>query len=200
MSIPTFCTANLPADVINKLLEDTQLAEMAYPVLSIIRTPDQKEFDEGTLWPIEEFTTGFLGMSEDDIIRFHRQLEQTGVYKGTDMVTEWVAILDEESARQSTVVLYHCQEREHWIDEGKDQRIGYFTEYEDGYFFWKWRMPASHIYSAFAFIDHTLEEALSYYCRPELIGPDGVFDVATYDKVIRGEIQLPTWRRGMALL
>ncbi|EFR03492.1 hypothetical protein MGYG_06490 [Nannizzia gypsea CBS 118893] len=189
--VATFCTANLPAN----------LAESAVPTLSIIRTPDQKEFEEWTPWPVHEFTTGFLGMSELDIIRFHQQLYQARAYGATGIAPGWVAVLDEDSARQSTVVLYRLEKTtDYWFDEGKDLRVGNFKEYDDGYFFWKWRMPASHIYTAVSFVDHVREEALEIYCHPELTGPDGIFDVAKFDKVLDQEVELPTWRKGMASL
>ncbi|GKZ25309.1 hypothetical protein AbraIFM66951_002229 [Aspergillus brasiliensis] len=195
--IMTFFTANMPASVWNQLFEESQTAESACPFLTLIRYPEQEEVDEwGTKAPIEDFETGFLGKSDDELRQYFRRfLAERPPEKQGNIDGHWMAELDDHSAAESRIVLHYGMKKSLW---------DYMHEYEpeaevfadgklcdDGYIWWKWRVPFKYSYSFFIAIECCDFEVMQLFCRPEYRDSRGVVDYETCDKIIRREIRDP---------
>lgn len=143
----------------------------------------------GTEGPIENFETGFLGQTDDELRHYYRRFLAERGTMGT-IGENWMAVLDENSAAQSTVVLHYGMAKSDWDELNEncpDEPIpGTGRVCDDGYIWWKWRIPFRNAYSFFTGLDSTGEETLDLYCRPEYISADGVLDVESVDKVMDG--------------
>ena len=139
--------------------------------------------------PIEDFETGFLGQTDDELRQYYRRFLAERGDMGT-IGENWMAVLDEKSAAQSTVVLHYGIKKSDWDELHEncpDEPIpGTGRVCDDGYIWWKWRIPFKNAYSFFTGLDSTGEETLGLYCRPEYISAEGVLDVDTVDKVMDG--------------
>lgn len=193
----TVQSANLSCQVFNQIMHETLQVENGSPFLTILRTPDQQEIDEwGTEAPIEDFETGFLGKREDELRRFYRQwLAKTPGSLQGDVNEHMMAVLDERSAIDSTMILYWGMKKHHWDDYCKFQPgkpiTGNGNLCEDGYIWWKWRVPFKHAFELFLKAEHCDTEVVELFCRPEYQVPDGVVDYETCNKILNLEIPDP---------
>lgn len=189
--------ANPSSQVFNQLFEESQTAENACPFLTLIRYPEQEEVDDwGTKAPIQDFETGFLGKSDDELRQYFRRfLSERPGYKQGNIGGHWMAELDEHSAIESTIVLHYGMKKSTW---------DYMHEYEpeaeifadgklcdDGYIWWKWRVPFKYSYSFYMSIECCDFEVMQLFCRPEYRDSRGLIDYETCDKIIRREIPDP---------
>ncbi|BCR88162.1 uncharacterized protein ACHE_40726S [Aspergillus chevalieri] len=154
-------------------MHETLQVDNGFPFLTILRTPDQQEIDKwGTESPIENFETGFLGRSEDELRRFYRQwLAETPGSSQGDVNENMMAVLDERSAIDSTMILYWGMKNRHWDDYCEFQPdkpiTGNGRLCEDGYIWWKWRVPFKHAFELFLTAEHCDTEVVELFCRPE---------------------------------
>ena len=106
-----------------------------------------------------------------------------------------MAVLDELSAAQSTLVLHYGMKKTSWDEmhqyEPETTIPGTGTVCEDGYIWWKWRVPFKYTYSFYMTIEHCDVEVMKMFCRPEHVGPDGVVDYETGHKILCREIRDP---------
>ncbi|OJJ35948.1 hypothetical protein ASPWEDRAFT_51859 [Aspergillus wentii DTO 134E9] len=195
--IMTFFTANLPASLFNQLFHESQQAQDAVPFLTLIRTPDQQEVDEwGTTAPIQDFETGFLGNTDNELLHYFRRFfQERHPYSQGNMEEHWMAMLDERSATQSTLAMHYGMKKSSW-----DELYGDIPDMEipvngkvcdDGYIWFKWRVPFKYSFVFFITIEHSDEEVQQLFCRPEYLGPDWLVDYETCYKIIRREIRDP---------
>ncbi|PWY67645.1 hypothetical protein BO94DRAFT_540435 [Aspergillus sclerotioniger CBS 115572] len=192
-----FFTANMPGSVFSQLFDESQTAENAVPFLTLIRTPDQQEVDEwGTEPPIDDFETGFLGKTDDELRCFFRQfLAERPPSSQGNIGGHWMAVLDELSAAQSTIVLHYGMKKPDWDEiyqyEPEKTIPGTGKVCEDGYIWWKWRVPFKHSYHFYMTIEHCDIEVMEMFCRPEYVDSDGVVDCDTCYKILYREIRDP---------
>ncbi|KAI2815000.1 hypothetical protein CBS115989_7999 [Aspergillus niger] len=200
--IMTMFTANMPASVFNQLFEESQTAENACPFLTLVRYPEQEEVDKwGTEAPIQDFETGFLGKNDDELRQYFRRFFSERPPSEQGMIVEnWMAVLDDQSAANSTIVLHHGMKKSMWDDlheyEPEKEIFGKGKLCEDGYIWWKWRVPFKYSYSFFIAIEHCDFEVLELSCRPEHQDSRGIVDYETCWKIICGEIRDPLGRVG----
>lgn len=145
----------------------------------------------GTERPIEDFEKGFLGQADDELRDYYRLFLAKRDSMGT-ISKNWMAVLDENSAAQSAVVMHYGMKKSDWdeLNEARsDESIpGTGRVCDDRYIWWKWRIPFRNAYSFFTGLDSTGEETLGLYCHTEYINADGILDVETVDKVMDGEL------------
>lgn len=154
-------------------------------MFSLIRTPEQEKVDGwGTQPPVEDFTTGFKDASDTDLRLYTRnrieELKNTG--DESQLSPGWVAILDERSARDSTVILQLCEEKSLWATELEDAEVEYHVPGEADVYqdeiWWKWRVRFTDAVQLFVSLNDGDFRAMQWYTRPERHGPDGVYAMA----------------------
>ncbi|CAG8972799.1 hypothetical protein HYALB_00007724 [Hymenoscyphus albidus] len=135
-SIPFFCTANIPLELIKEFVVESQRPENTRNNWSLIRDPPQDEFDEETLGPLDHFDSGFLSFTIDDLKFYLKNLPEE--HQETIAVSTFV-VLDERTIRDKTVSIHH------WTRETPDD-VDESIDFDDWPVIesWKeWRVPFS---------------------------------------------------------
>ncbi|OJJ39641.1 hypothetical protein ASPWEDRAFT_181017 [Aspergillus wentii DTO 134E9] len=195
-SVFLFCTADIPAKTINNFLTTITTAFDNLPIFTLICTPDQEHIDEwGTTPPIAPFTTGFKSTSDRDLRSYTRtrieELKKTN--SEGQLSPNWIAILDERSIHDSTVILQHCLAKSSWAIALQDAEVEYHVpgeaDVDETEIWWKWRVKFTDAFQLFMSVDggHGDCRVMSWYTRPEGY-VDGVYDVNIARRIINGEI------------
>ncbi|KAF7865967.1 hypothetical protein EAF04_006130 [Stromatinia cepivora] len=122
-NILTFCTAEVPPEVISQFIRLSQRTEESSKIWSIVRTPTETPIGKRTRTTIHPFQTGFLNAPLSTLTTFVRSAPQTNPYHFS---RNTFAVLDSRSIEDETVVLWtriesmspELAERGEW-DEGK---------------------------------------------------------------------------------
>ncbi|KAB8228978.1 uncharacterized protein BDW43DRAFT_199717 [Aspergillus alliaceus] len=184
-----FCTSKVPASTINRLMQECALPDGAFNFFSLVRTPDQETLDEWNTEPlIHDFDTGFEGKRDTELREFFQaRLDKHTDSQTTSISDSWIAVLDDESRSQNTVVLHYSYERSSW---GPNPIPGP-AEVSGDTIWWKWRVPFRSAWTFWNTISSVGEDAIEIYSRPEYISSDGVLQTETPEKIIDGEIEDP---------
>ncbi|BCR92236.1 uncharacterized protein ACHE_80136A [Aspergillus chevalieri] len=154
-TILLFCTAQMPARVINCLMTDYALPEQAANIFSLVRDPSQEILDE---WqsdpPIPDFTIGFKGASDAEIRCYARNLlEDLTSHHASSLSTRWIAVLDDKSPTEDTVVIHHNMRKSSWVEllEEREEEVFIPGQAEvneaDDSIWWKWRIPCKSTFN-----------------------------------------------------
>ncbi|KAJ8068157.1 hypothetical protein OCU04_003728 [Sclerotinia nivalis] len=122
-NILTFCTAEVPPEVISQFIHLSQRTEESSKIWSIVRTPTESPIGKHTRTTIRPFQTGFLNAPLSTLTTFVRSAPQTSSYHFS---RNTFAVLDSRSIEDETAVLWtriesmplELAERGEW-DEGK---------------------------------------------------------------------------------
>ncbi|KID85116.1 hypothetical protein MGU_07726 [Metarhizium guizhouense ARSEF 977] len=187
-AILLFCTAKVPAKVINQLMEESATAEDADNIFSLVRSPDQQRLDEWkTEPPVQDYDTGFEATPDAELRSLIEPLIQRSTNgNSTSLASDWMAVLDEKSEAQSAVVLHYSYPRELW-----EEAIVGPAEVGQGTIWWKWRVPFKAACTFFNAIDSCGFNAIELYSREEYRDAEGVLQTETPDKILAGEMQDP---------
>ncbi|PYI02605.1 hypothetical protein BO78DRAFT_400403 [Aspergillus sclerotiicarbonarius CBS 121057] len=195
-----FCTADMPASMLNDFMDQFRCFHSpdCPTFFCVVRTPDQTDFDEwGTELPISDFSTGFKNATDAELRRFARQKisELRDVGKRGPLDSDWIAIMDERSRRDGTVVMQFNKELSMWTQDLEDAEepfeIPGDTDVSGDDIWWKWRVPFAGAVQVFNSVDNGDPVMIRLYSRPEYVGPDGVLNVDIPRKIIRGDIKDP---------
>lgn len=180
-------------------MTDCALPDQAANIFSLVRDPPQKTLDE---WqsdpPILYFTTGFEGASDDEIRCYTRnRLEDLTNCHSISLSTRWVAVLDEWSPTQDTVVMHYNMQKSSWVELLEERGEEMFipgqvevNEAEDS-IWWKWRIPFKSAFNIWNNIQSLGWEALELYSRDEYLGEDGIIQAHIPDQIVDGKLPDP---------
>ncbi|THV50530.1 hypothetical protein BGAL_0146g00060 [Botrytis galanthina] len=129
-NILTFCTAEIPPELISQFIKHSQRTQESSKIWSIVRTPSSHPLGKRTRTTISPFRTGFLDASLSTLSEFVTSAPQTDGYHFS---RNTFAVLDARSIEDETVMLWsrldsmptEAVERGGW-DEGKKT-----TEWKD---------------------------------------------------------------------
>ncbi|KAF7921073.1 uncharacterized protein EAE97_011341 [Botrytis byssoidea] len=129
-NILTFCTAEIPPELISQFIKHSQRTQESSKIWSIVRTPTSHPLGKRTRTTISPFRSGFLDASLSTLSEFVTSAPQTD---GHHFSRNTFAVLDARSIEDETVVLWsrldsmpmEAVERGGW-DEGKKT-----TEWKD---------------------------------------------------------------------
>ncbi|CAD6444996.1 ca62a2d5-6e0b-4a4b-a203-f7cef0dfcc7e [Sclerotinia trifoliorum] len=107
-NVLTFCTAELPPEVISHFIHLSQRTEESSKIWSIVRTPSETPIGKRTRTPIRAFQTGFLNAPLSTLTTFVRSAPQSNSYHFS---RNTFAVLDKRSRDDETVVLWTRIER-----------------------------------------------------------------------------------------
>ncbi|KAK8148832.1 hypothetical protein G3M48_009042 [Beauveria asiatica] len=187
-AILLFCTANVPAQVINRLMEECAIPEDAANIFSLVRTPDQERLDEWkTEPPVQEFSTGFAAASDQELRSQIRHLIQRSTGgASTSLAGDWMAVLDDQSEAQSAVVLHYSYPQDLW-----DEPIVGPAEVSEGTIWWKWRVPFKAAWTVFNAVGSCGYDGIELYSRDEYRDAEGVLQTEIPDMILMGEMEDP---------
>lgn len=179
---------------INQLLEESIVPEYAFNLFNFIRTPDQEEVQVKGTPLAEDILTGFEGKTDAELRQyFHRFLAERGTMGKITRI--WFAVLDDQSATQSTISLHHSMKKSLWDEMHQDTPEtlipGQHEVCDDGNIWWKWRVPFRYAWTVWNSISSCDFEVLELYSRPEYLGSTGVADAETCDKIVNGIMRDP---------
>ncbi|PWY65662.1 hypothetical protein BO94DRAFT_540783 [Aspergillus sclerotioniger CBS 115572] len=164
----------------------------------LVRTPDQAEYDGwGTPLPVSDFSTGFKDATDAELRLFTQtKIKELGENKNAGRLEpDWIAVLDERSPRDATVVLHYNEALSLWAQSLEDAEVPFHipgdADVSEGKIWWKWRLPISGAHHLFNSVDGGDFVILGLYSRPEYKGADGVVNVEIPYKIICGEIKDP---------
>ncbi|OGM41684.1 hypothetical protein ABOM_009984 [Aspergillus bombycis] len=188
-AILLFCTSNVRASVINRLMNECAIPEDASNIFSLVRTPNQETLDEWhTEAPVQEFDTGFEEKRDAELRRFFQErLDQHTDTQTTSISDSWLAVLDDKSPSQSTVVMHYTYDKSSW---GPSPIPGP-AEVSGDTIWWKWRVPFKSAWTFWNAVGSIGADAIEIYSRPEYISSDGVLQTEIPEKIINGEIEDP---------
>ncbi|KAF7944175.1 hypothetical protein EAE96_010577 [Botrytis aclada] len=129
-NILTFCTAQIPPELISQFIKLSQRTQESSKIWSIVRTPTSHPLGKRTRTTIQPFQSGFLSASLSTLSEFVTSAPHTDGYHFS---RNTFAVLDARSLEDETVVLWsrleslpmEVVERGGW-DEGKKT-----TEWKD---------------------------------------------------------------------
>lgn len=98
-----------------------------------------------------------------------------------------------------TLLMYYATKKSYWDEMHEQPDVdasipGHARVCEDGYIWWKWRVPFRFGFYFWNSITSCGMEALELYCRPEYLRADGSVDMDTCSKIIDGDIEDPMGR------
>ncbi|KAE8416559.1 hypothetical protein BDV36DRAFT_284455 [Aspergillus pseudocaelatus] len=155
-------------------MTDCAAPKEAINIFSLVRDPSQDPLDEfHSNPPISDFTTGFEGAPDAELRHFATEcvtdLAHTQV---TSLTISWIAVLDERSLSEITVVMHHYRSKSVWEQTMRESDV---DEAEDS-IWWKWRVPFSSSFNLWNNIMSLGKDALELYSREEYLGEDGIVD------------------------
>ena len=102
-----FCTAQIPADKINKLLQAAEQSSKAGNVWTLIRNNAQKSAEKPTEQPVEDFETSFKKASLETLGKFCKDKFSQDNPKSQKpyIADEDYAVMDERTLKDDTILL-----------------------------------------------------------------------------------------------
>ena len=170
-------------------MNECAIPEDAFNIFSLVRTPNQETLDEWqTQTPVQEFDTGFEGKSDAELRRFFQEcLDKHTDTQTTSISDSWLAVLDDKSPSQGTVVMHYTYDKSSW---GPNPIPGP-AEVSDDTIWWKWRVPFQSAWTFWNAVGSIGADAIEIYSRPEYTSSDGVLQTEIPEKIINGEIEDP---------
>ncbi|KAM3506554.1 hypothetical protein MY10362_002309 [Beauveria mimosiformis] len=187
-AILLFCTAKVPAQVINRLMEECAIPDDADNIFSLVRNPDQQRLDEwNTEPPVQDFDTGFVNASDAELRSLIEPLTQRSTAGATtSLCSDWIAVLDDKSEAQSAVVLHYSYPEDLWSGP-----IPALAELIQGEIWFKWRVPFKAVWTLFNAATSCGEPGIELFSRDEYQDSEGVLQAETPTKIINGEMDVP---------
>ncbi|EYE96661.1 uncharacterized protein EURHEDRAFT_452686 [Aspergillus ruber CBS 135680] len=195
-----FCTAPVPASVINRLMQDSSIPKHGRNIFSLVRTPDQTTLDNfNSNPPINPFSTGFLSTPDTELRRYTRQrISDLERERSISLSSKWVAVLDERSVTDNTVVIHRYETKSEWEQlqrEAEEEWVGIpgtaeINEEEDS-IWWKWRVPFDAVFHLYNHVETFSWRGVALWARPEYLGEDGIVMVRFPVGIISGGMEDP---------
>ncbi|RAK89105.1 hypothetical protein BO79DRAFT_287197 [Aspergillus costaricaensis CBS 115574] len=191
-----FCTADIPASILNDFMDQfRKVYDDNMPnLMCVVRSPDQSYYpDWGTELPISDFLTGFKDATNSELRAFTQaKIAELGARgEAGSLEPDWIAVMDERSLRDRTVVMQFNMEMSMWAQDLEDAdepfEIPGNADIEGDDIWWKWRVLFSGAQQIFNSIDCGDPPMIQLYSRPEYLGSDGVVKVDVIRKTIRGD-------------
>jgi len=182
-------------------MTDCALPEQAANIFSLVRDPSQEILDEWQSDPpilIPDFTTGFKGASDAEIRCYARsRLEDLTSRHASSLSTRWIAVLDDKSPTEDTVVIHSNMRKSSWVEllEEREEEVFIPGQAEvneaDDSIWWKWRIPFKSGFNIWNNIQSLGWEALELYSRDEYLGEDGIVQAHIPDQIVDGKLPDP---------
>ncbi|KAL4914046.1 hypothetical protein BDW62DRAFT_191306 [Aspergillus aurantiobrunneus] len=182
-AVLTVCAAKASTQVVSQLMEECTIddPEWYLNVFTLVPTPDEELLDEYCQPPTEDFATAFEGWSDSQLRQwFHQRMSRL---RGITVERGFLAVLDDKSAAQSTVVI-HFRFAKETLDQYPHLMDARGDLDEHGHYWWKWRVRFRSAYKAFNELKSCEPETVDRFMHPGLIDPEGILDV---DRVCDGQ-------------
>ncbi|OJJ70092.1 hypothetical protein ASPBRDRAFT_181708 [Aspergillus brasiliensis CBS 101740] len=188
-----FCTADVPASILNNFMDQFRKAysEDITNIMCVVRSPEQTYFEDwGTELPITDFSTGFKGATNTELRAFTQtKIAELGARgEAGSLEPNWIAVMDERSLRDGTVVMHFGKELSTWVQDLEDAEepfeISGNADIEGDDIWWTWRVPFAGAQQVYNSVDCGDPPMIQLYPRPEFLGPDEVANVDIIRKMI----------------
>ncbi|PYH31568.1 uncharacterized protein BO87DRAFT_378901 [Aspergillus neoniger CBS 115656] len=161
----------------------------------VVHTPGQASFESyGTELPISDFSTGFKDETDTELRLWARnKISELREHGNEGMLQSYcIAVMDEQSRQDSTIVLHYNEELSLWAQSLKDAELPFNipgdANVSEDEIWWKWRLPISGAHHLFNSVDDGDFVMIELLSRPEYVGLKGVVNIDIPVKFIRGEI------------
>jgi hypothetical protein len=171
-------------------MQESALPDGAFNIFSLVRTPDQALDEWNTEPPVQDFDTGFDGKSDTELRKFlQERLDEHTDTQTTSISDSWLAVLDNKSPSQNTVVLHYAYEKSSW-GSGSIPGPAEFSD-DNKTIWWKWRVPFKSAWTFWNAVGSIGADAIEIYSRAEYRNSEGILQTETPQKIIDGEIEDP---------
>lgn len=159
--------------VINRLMQDSSIPEHGRNIFSLVRTPDQTTLDNfNSNPPINPFSTGFLNTPDTELRRYTRQrISDLERERSISLSSKWVAVLDERSVTDNTVVIHRYETKSEWEQlqrEAEGEWVGIpgmaENNEDDDSIWWKWRVPFDAVFHLYNHVETFSWRGVAWRC------------------------------------
>ncbi|PWY71250.1 hypothetical protein BO83DRAFT_389561 [Aspergillus eucalypticola CBS 122712] len=161
----------------------------------VVRTPGQAIFESyGTELPISDFSTGFKDATDTELRLWARnKISELREHGNEGMLQSyWIAVMDEQSEQDSTIVLHYNEELSLWAQCLEDAELPFNipgdADVSEDEIWWRWRLPISGAHHLFNGVEDGDFVMIELFSRPEYVGPNRVVNIDIPVEIIRGEI------------